>query len=221
MARVAPSPPPTRFGSYLQALMAALVLGWVSSAALADPIRLLALGDSLTAGYGLARGDSLPAQLETALGSRGYDVVILNAGVSGDTTAGGRARLAWALGDDPDGVIVALGANDGLRGIDPATTRANLKAILEALAARNLPVLLAGMYAPPNLGKGYETPFNALYRDLAADFDVVFYPFILEGVATEAALNQTDGIHPNAEGVAAIVERLLPYVERLLARIDA
>lgn len=176
----------------------------------------MALGDSLTAGYGLPDDAAFPARLQSALADRGYDVAVLNAGVSGDTTAGGLARLDWALADDPDLALVELGANDGLRGIDPAATRENLAGILDRLTAEGIPTLLAGMYAPPNLGREYGAAFNGLYPALAETYDVPLYPFFLEGVATDPALNQGDGIHPNAEGVAVIVERIVPYVVDLI-----
>lgn len=182
----------------------------------ADGVRLLALGDSLTAGYGLAEAESFTVQLEAALLSEGYDVQVINGGVSGDTTAGGLARLEWALSDDPDLVLVELGANDGLRGLDPATTRENLARILATLKERGIPVLLAGMYAPPNLGKDYGERFNAVFPELAKEYDVQFYPFFLDGVAMVKDLNQDDGIHPNGQGVAAIVERLVPHVIQLI-----
>ncbi len=181
-------------------------------------IRILALGDSLTAGYGLARGEGFVAQLERALHAKGIPARVIDAGVSGDTTAGGRARLDWALVDRPDVAIVALGGNDGLRGIDPAATHANLDAILRRLGELNIPALLAGMLAPPNLGAEYGEAFREVYARLARAHDVVFYPFFLEGVAGEPALNQPDGIHPNARGVAVMVERILPHVEALIAR---
>jgi len=181
-------------------------------------IRILALGDSLTAGYGLARSDGFVAQLERALRAKGIPARVIDAGVSGDTTAGGRARLEWALAERPHVAIVALGGNDGLRGLDPASTHANLSAILSRLRERNIPALLAGMLAPPNLGAEYGEAFRNTYAQLAREYEVVFYPFFLEGVAAEPALNQPDGIHPNARGVAVMVERILPSVEQLLAR---
>jgi acyl-CoA thioesterase-1 len=181
-------------------------------------VRILALGDSLTAGYGLARPDGFVPQLQAALRAKGVPATVLDAGVSGDTTAGGRARLDWALADRPDVVIVALGGNDLLRGLDPAATYANLNDILTRLAARNIPVLLAGMLGPRNLGAEFVTAFEGAYQRLAREHDVVFYPFFLDGVAGEAALNQPDGIHPNARGVAVMVERIMPSVEALLAR---
>ncbi len=181
-----------------------------------QPLRILALGDSLTAGYGLAAADSFPAQLERALNDRGTSVQVLNAGVSGDTTAGGLARLEWALVDNPELVILALGANDSLRAVAPEITRANLAAILEKLQARQLPVLLAGMYAPPNLGQTYQAAFDNIYPQLAAQYGALLYPFFLDGVATNPALNQADGIHPNSDGVAVLVQRIVPYVLRLI-----
>ncbi len=195
-------------------LLIASLCGPLQGAGAAGTLRILALGDSLTAGFGLAAADSFPVQLENALEARGLSVEVLNAGVSGDTTAGGLARLDWALGDRPDLVIVALGANDSLRGVDPSVTRANLAGILDKLEERELPVLLVGTYAPPNLGRAYESAFNRIYPDLAAEYGVPLYPFFLEGVATEPALNQADGIHPNARGVAVIVDRITPYVIR-------
>ncbi|HMA16031.1 MAG TPA: arylesterase [Kiloniellaceae bacterium] len=176
----------------------------------------MAFGDSLTHGYGLGPGETFPEQLEAALQADGFDVTVLNAGNSGDTTAGGLARLDWALADDPDAMIVELGANDGLRGLDPAATYANLDAMLTKLKDAGLPVLLAGMLAPPNLGREYGEAFNAVYPRLAEKHDVLLYPFFLDGVAAERALNQGDGIHPNAEGVAEIVARIKPHVVRLL-----
>jgi acyl-CoA thioesterase I len=184
------------------------------------PIRLLALGNSLTAGYGLPAGEGFVAQLQAALRSRGRRVVVLDAGVSGDTSAGGLARLDWALAEAPVAAIVELGGNDGLRGLPPAATRANLAAILDRLAGKGVPVLLAGMLAPPNLGAGYGEEFAAVFRALAEGRPgVVFYPFFLDGVAGDPALNQSDGIHPNAAGVGVIVGRLLPAVEALLDKL--
>lgn len=188
--------------------------GW--SALAAEPVRILALGDSLTAGYGLPERDGFTARLQRALRDQGYQADVINAGVSGDTTAGGRARLEWALADNPRAAVVALGANDGLRGIDPASTRENLDAILAILKERNVPTLLAGMYAPPNLGRDYGERFNAIYPDLAAKYDVPLYPFFLEGVALDRKLNQEDGMHPNAQGVAIMVDGILPHLTGLL-----
>lgn len=184
--------------------------------AVAAPVRLLALGDSLTAGYGLPAQEGFPARLEAALRAAGRDVRVLNAGVSGDTTAGGLARLDWALADRPDAAMVALGANDALRALPPEQAERNLDAILTRLAAAKLPVLLVGMRAPPNLGREYGTAFDGIYARLAAKHRLALYPFFLEGVAAQSELNQQDGIHPNARGVAVMVERILPAVVALL-----
>ena len=184
----------------------------------AEGLKVLALGDSLTAGYGMDQRDAFPVQLQAALKTAGHDVTIVNAGVSGDTSAGGRSRLEWLLSPDVDAVIVELGANDGLRGVDPAQTRENIDWILAKLNARRLPVLLTGMQAPPNLGKDYGIEFNSIYPDLAQKYDSVYDPFFLQGVAADPALNQKDGIHPNADGVAIIVKRMTPKVIELLAR---
>ena len=188
--------------------------------ALDGPIRILMLGDSLTAGYGLAARDALPARLEAALRAHGVDASVIGAGVSGDTTGGGLARIEWALADDPHAVVVALGANDGLRAIDPSVTRANLDRLLGILAERGLPVLLAGMVAPPNLGPDYAARFDPIYPELAARHRAILYPFLLAGAAAEAALNQEDGIHPNAAGVEVIARRMLPSVLCLVRRAE-
>ncbi len=176
----------------------------------------MVLGDSLVAGYRLAARDAFPAQLQRALSANGYGVEVLNAGVSGDTTAGGRARLAWVLASEPDVVIVELGANDGLRGLDPEQVFANLDAILARIRARRVKVLLAGMRVPPNLGRAYGESFRNVYPRLAAKHGVLLYPFFLDGVARRRELNLRDGAHPNARGVAVIVQRILPYVKALL-----
>jgi len=188
------------------------------------PLRLLAFGDSLISGYGLPHREGLTAAIERALRARGHAVEVVNAGVSGETSAGGRVRLDWALADGADAVLLCLGANDGLRGLDPARTYDNLAAILNALEARGLPVLLTGMYAPPNLGAEYGRTFRAVYQRLAAERasrGVLFVPFILEGVAAVPALNQADGIHPNEAGVARVVAGLMPQLEALLERARA
>lgn len=177
------------------------------------PLRLMVIGDSLAAGFGLPAEQAFPAQLEAALRRNGHAVTVLNAGVSGDTSAGGRARLNWALADKPDGVIVELGGNDALRGIDPKELYANLSAILATLKARGIPAFLSGMLAPVNLGAAYGEEFRAVYTRLAAEFDVPLQPFFLEGVALQPALNQADGIHPNAAGVAVLVSNILPRIE--------
>ena len=181
-----------------------------------QPIRILALGDSITAGYGLPAPESLPSRLEASLRKVGLAVDVVNGGVSGDTTAGGLARLDWMLADRPDLVIVELGGNDGLRGLDPRDSYANLDKILTKLEDAKIKVLLTGMLAPPNLGAEYGREFAAIYPKLARQHDCAFYPFILDGVAAIPELNQADGIHPNAKGVDVIVERLVPYVERIL-----
>ena len=186
--------------------------------AAAAPVRLLVLGDSLTAGYGLPAADGFEARLAGALKARGHDVQIVDGAVSGDTTAGGLARLDWALGDGADAAIVELGANDGLRAIDPGSTGANLAAILDKLAVRRIPVLLTGMLAPPNLGPDYGDQFKAVYAKLGTRPGLIYDPFFLDGVAADPALNQADHMHPNAEGVKKEVARLLPAVEELLAR---
>jgi acyl-CoA thioesterase-1 len=185
------------------------------------PIRtIMAFGDSLTSGYGLPPADAFPVKLEAALRARGHAVRVINAGVAGDTTAGGRARLAWMLADKPDAVILELGANDGLRGLDPAETLANLRAIMEQLKAADLPVLLAGMRAPPNLGRDFGAEFDTIFATVALEYDALFYPFFLECVAARPTLNQNDGIHPNSAGVAIVVERIIPSVEALLSRVQ-
>lgn len=189
-----------------------------SVAADAKPLTILAFGDSLVAGFGLGSRNGFTAKLEAALKHKGVHAKVVNAGLSGDTSAGGLARLDWALSPKPDAAIVELGANDGLRGLDPAQTRANLDAILTKLKAKGVPVLFAGMYAPPNMGPDYGKAFNALYPELAKRHGVAFYPFFLEGVAADARLNQPDGIHPNAKGVDIIVERILPHILRLIGR---
>ncbi len=177
---------------------------------------ILALGDSLTAGYGLPKAESFPAQLERALRDEGLEVRVVNGGVSGDTTAGGLARMDWLMVDRPDLIIVELGANDALRAIDPAQTRANLDQILVKSKQEGARVLLAGMLAPPNLGRDYSDAFNAIYPELAEKHGVPLYPFFLDGVAAEPQLNQPDGMHPTAEGISVIVTRIAPYVTRAL-----
>lgn len=198
------------------------------SAALADdsarPL-IVAFGDSLTAGYGLEPGAGFPYQLEDALREAGHErVKVHNAGVSGDTSAGGRSRLNWnlsALGQTPDLLILELGANDALRGIAPERTRANIRAILQELSKRGVPVLLAGMLAPPNLGAEYGAEFNAIFPELAAEFEVPLYPFFLEGVAADPSLNQADGIHPTKDGVAIIVQKILPAVQAFVEPLSS
>ena len=186
----------------------------------ADQARLLVLGDSLVAGYGLPPGQSLPDQLQRDLATRGVSVAVINAGVSGDTTAGGLARLDWSLADNPDAVIIVLGGNDMLRGLPPEGTAANLDAIITRLRDRDIKVLLAGMMAPRNLGPAYVEAFDAIYPALARRHDIEFYPFFLDGVALNPALNLDDGLHPNRQGIIEISRRILPSVERLLARLE-
>nr|WP_300298634.1 arylesterase [Ferrovibrio sp.] len=182
----------------------------------AQPIRLLAFGDSLTAGYNLPPDAAFPVQLEKALRAKGLDISVINAGVSGDTTAAALARIDWALADKPTHALVELGANDMLRGLPPEQARANLDAILARLKQAGIPVLLAGMQAAPNLGADYGRRFNTIYPDLAAKHGAAFYPFFLDGVAADARLNLGDGMHPNREGVGVIVQRILPQILRFL-----
>ena len=200
-------------------IMAALCLAALATApsAVARPVpRILAFGDSLTAGLGLNPDAAFPARLEAVLRSDGVDARVINGGVSGETTAGGVARLDWALGDHPDLVILELGANDALRGIDPKLAYANLDKILARLKASGAKVLLTGMLAPPNWGRDYQREFAAIFPTLADKYQVPLYPFFLDGVATDPSLNQPDGLHPNAEGAALIAAKVAPYVERLL-----
>lgn len=185
-------------------------------------MRLLALGDSLTAGYGLPRGEGFVPRLEAALNARGRQVRVLDGGVSGDTMAGGAARLDWALADRPQAAIVALGGNDGLRGLPVPRMAEALNSILDRLEARNIPILLAGMHAPPNLGADYGREFHAVFTEAARRRpNILFMPFFLEGVAGERALNQADGIHPNARGVERMIAEILPVTEQLLDRVAA
>jgi acyl-CoA thioesterase-1 len=186
----------------------------------AKPIKMVVLGDSLSAGLGLPASAAFPARLQKALKSKGIEVDMINAGVSGDTTSGGRDRLDWSVPEGTEAVILELGANDALRGVDPKVTRSALTDILTRLKARGIAVLLCGMYAPPNYGSDYAARFNAIYPELAKSFGVPLYPFFLEGVATEAKLNQADGLHPTAEGVDTIVKNILPTVQAFLGAIS-
>ncbi len=186
------------------------------SAAQGAPVRVVALGDSLTAGYGLPPSEAFPAQLEVALKARGHDVVVENAGVSGDTATQGLARLDWSVPQGTQAVIVALGANDMLRGLPPEVTRTALNNIVVRLKARGLPVLVSGMRAAPNLGESYRARFDAIYPELAEKQQVRLHPFFLEGVAGSPNLNQPDGLHPTGKGVARMVEGILPDVEQLV-----
>ena len=189
------------------------------AAAATKPVKMVVLGDSLSAGFGLPAAEAFPVRLQKALQTKGIDVDMINAGVSGDTSSGGRDRLDWSVPEGTKAVVVELGANDALRGIDPAVTRAALSDILTRLKARGIAVLLCGMLAPPNYGSDYAARFNAIYPDLADTFGVPLYPFFLEGVAGDASLNQADGMHPNAEGVDVIVKNILPKVEAFLGTI--
>lgn len=195
-------------------------LSVVASAA-REPVRVLVLGDSLVAGYGLSEADAFPRQLQAALEAKGHDVEVINSGVSGDTSAGGLARLEWALAERPQLAIIVLGANDALRGLPPTRTRKNLDAIISRLKQQDVAVLLAGMRAPRNMGPDYYNKFDRIYPELAARHEIALYPFYLEGIATVPRYNQADGIHPNAAGVEAIVRRILPAVEQLLLRIES
>ena len=211
----------TSYGHWLllvQAVAFAVVLAAASPAA-ARTIRLVVLGDSLTAGLGLPPGKAFPDRLQAALRARGLDVDVLNAGVSGDTAADGLGRYDWAVPANADALIVELGANDMLRGLEPEATKKALSAILDKARAARLPTLIAGMRAAPNLGAEYDRAFDAIYPALAKGHDVALYPFFLDGVAGDPKLNQADGMHPTAEGVDAIVERIAPSVERILKQV--
>ena len=192
-----------------------------SSKAATQSTVIVALGDSLTAGYGLEQSQAFPVQLERALKAEGQDVTIVNAGVSGDTAAAGLKRLDWALPKDADAVIIELGGNDALQGLPPAQIKASLEKIITQVQAKGLPILLAGMEAPRNMGKAYSDEFRAAFADLARKYDLVFYPFFLEGAALTDGMMQGDGIHASDKGVAAIVKGILPKVEELLARVKA
>ena len=205
-----------RFNAVILLFLSLLFAGTADAA---DPKRLIAFGDSLTAGLGVAPEDAFPRQLEAALRAKGYTVEVVNAGVSGDTTAAGLSRLDWVIPQDADAVIVELGANDALRGLNPAAARTNLDKIVARLKERGLPVLIAGMLAPRNLGPEYASAFDPIFAEIAKKHEALLYPFFLEGVAGKAKLNQPDGLHPNAEGVATIVRGILPSVEKLIAQI--
>ncbi len=197
-------------------ILAAFLAAAPVAAASAGALRILALGDSITAGYGLPPGDALPVRLEARLKADGFDAKVINAGVSGDTTAGGAARLDWVLADHPQFALVELGANDALRGLDPGEAYQNLDRILARLEAAKVKTLLIGMRAPGNWGRDYQQSFDAIFERLAEKYRVPLYPFVLDGVALDPALNQADGLHPNEKGVAIIVAHLAPAVESLL-----
>ena len=207
----------TRLTFCIAALLALLGVAPVHAA---EPIRILAFGDSLTAGYGLAEQDTLPTRLADALNKMGRPVTMINGGVSGDTSADGVTRLDWALADKPQIMILALGANDMLRGLDPKATRANLEAIIQKAQAAGVEIVLAGMLSPTNLGPEYKAAYDAIYPDLAKAHNLLFMPFLLQDVAQDSDLNQADGIHPNGNGVAIIVRNLLPYVTQAMDKLE-
>ncbi len=201
-------------------LSAGLLFGPGNSATAAEALRILALGDSLTQGYGLPNGTEFPAQLEAALRAEGLNIGVINAGVSGDTSAGGLARLDWSLSDHPDAAIVELGGNDALRGLSPAEMEQNLDAILARLSQEGIPVLLAGIMSPRNMGPDYSAEFDAVYPRVAEKHGALFYPFFLDGVALDPDLMQADGTHANEDGVAEIVRRMMPLVRELIAKVE-
>lgn len=210
------------FKAVLRFLLPVAITALLSvSAARAEPLRLVGFGDSLMAGYQLPAADAFPVRLEAALREKGHDVEIANAGVSGDTTSGGLARLDWSIPDGTKGVILELGANDALRGIAPEETEKNLDAMLTRLKERGIAVLLAGMLAPPNMGPDYAKRFNGIYARLAEKHGAALYPFFLDGVVTKAELQLEDGMHPNAEGVATMVRLMLPAVEEFVTSLAA
>jgi acyl-CoA thioesterase-1 len=200
-------------------VMSVLSLAALPASAQSRTIQLVGLGDSLMAGYQLAPSESYTAQLETALKKKGHDVTVANAGVSGDTTSAGLSRVDWSVPEGTDGVILELGANDALRGISPEETEKNLDAIIVRLKERGIPVLLAGMLAPPNMGGDYAERFNPIYARLAEKHEVPLYPFFLDGVTTVEGMRLEDGMHPNVKGVAAMVDKSLPAVEMFLVDI--
>jgi acyl-CoA thioesterase-1 len=181
-------------------------------------LRIVAFGDSLSSGYGLKSGQTFPAQLQKELKARGHNIVVVNAGVAGDTTADGLKRLAWAVPDGSDAVILEFGANDALRGIDPKVARENLEEMIAKLKERHIPILLTGMRSPANWGEHYSEEFDAIFPELARKHDLLFYPFFLDGVVFEHGLNQDDGMHPNGKGVGEVVKRMLPSVEELITK---
>lgn len=200
----------------LLSAVVALALAWFAPAA-AAPVKILMIGTSLTQGYGLPPGTEIPAVLQAKLKAAGVDADVINAGVSGDTSAGGLARIDWSLADHPNAAVVELGSNDALRGINPADTQKNLSAILTKLKAAHVPVLLLGMRAPRNLGPEYAAQFDPMYTKLATQFGALLYPFVLDGVALNPKLNQADGIHPNPAGVKIIIDKIFPDVQKLVA----
>ena len=207
------------FKAVIRALIA---IGWMvvlsSPFQAAEPVRIVAFGDSLSAGYELPENEGFPKQLEAALKAKGFDVIVENSAVSGDTSSGGLERLDWSIAEGTDLVVLELGANDALRGIDPALTRANIDQMIQRLKARNIKVVLAGMLAPPNMGADYAEPFNAIYPDLSQQHQVALYPFFMDGVITKSDLKLNDGLHPNSKGVAVIVAGILPIIEAELKK---
>jgi acyl-CoA thioesterase-1 len=202
-------------------VVAVLLAALPAAAAAPAPIRILALGDSLTHGYGVRTGQDFPAQLERALKAKGENVVVINGGVSGDTSAGGLARIDWSLADSPDAVILEFGGNDALRGLSPAETEKNLDGMLTKLKTKNIPVLVAGMMAPRNMGTAYVAEFDAVFGRVARKHGALYYPFFLDGVVMDRTLMQGDLIHPNERGVASIVTRMTPVVTQLIGQARA
>lgn len=207
---------PTMTRKHVRAIVMVIILAALSRPALADPYQIIGFGDSLMAGYGLQPGQSFPEKLQAVLQAKGHDVAVVNAGVSGDTSSGGAARLDWSVPDGAKLVLLELGANDMLRGIAPDVTRSNLDAMIVRLKARNIAVLLVGMRAAPNLGPEYQARFDAIFPDLAKKHDLPLMPFFLEGIAANPPLQLDDGMHPNAAGVDRMVQEALPVIERLL-----
>jgi acyl-CoA thioesterase-1 len=205
-------------GARFKHILALIVLSLsLATAAGAAPVKILALGTSLTQGLGLPPGTELTALLQARLRASGVEATVINAGVSGDTSAGGLSRLDWSLADHPDAAMVELGSNDALLGLNPSQTEKNLSAILARLKAAHIPVLLLGMRAPRNLGPEYAAQFDPIYPKLAKQYGDDLYPFVLDGVALNAKLNQADGIHPNPTGEKIVADRLYPYVVKLVA----
>lgn len=203
-------------GPFKHLIWIAAVFILLAAPACAAPVKILMIGTSLTQGYGLPPGTEIPAMLQAKLKAAGIDAQVINAGVSGDTSAGGLARLDWSLADHPGAAIVELGSNDALRGIPPSDTEKNLSAILGKLKAAHIPTLLCGMKAPRNLGPEYAAQFDPIYPKLAKKYGAILYPFILQGVALNPKLNQADGMHPNPAGVKVIVKNIFPYVLKLI-----
>ncbi len=206
--------------SFVTALFSLIIWAMTSAISTAQPIKIVGLGDSLMAGYQLEGGQGFPAQLQNALKQQGFDVEVADAGVSGDTTSGGLARLDWSVPEGTDLVVLELGANDALRGVDPKETAANLRAMIERLKARNIKIILAGMLAPPNMGEAYGTAFNRIFPEFSKEFDLPLIPFFLEGVAGNPRLQLDDRMHPNPEGVKKMVENTLPVVKDSLSALS-